>query len=431
MINSKLDAFNDIKLRMQTKMNFFVFLILVLQITFSCVNKETPEEDNVIYTCSMDPQVREHHPGKCPICHMELTRVYDTPDANDNSIHISDAEKQLANIKTEYVETQTLGNEKNLPATVMVNQNLSSTISSKISGRIERLFFKTIGEKINKGQVLYEIYSEQLVAAQKDFLISLQMAGSGSSNDLKYGQLVESSKQKLLLWGMSPQQINKLEKEREVKNVISIFSERSGIIADILKREGDYAMEGDNIFKLSDISSVWVEAQIYASEARSLSDVAEGEVSFPSITDSIIKAQINFAYPELLPNSKIIILRIEIQNPNQVIKPGMQAIITIRSDRRDALAVPATAIINGTYGDLAWIKKSPKVYEPRLVKTGIRNKKYIEILSGLEEGDDVVISGSYLLQSEYIFKKGISPVAGMPDMKKMDSIKRQNDSDTL
>src|SRR5437588_7426606 len=123
--------FNFLKMK-----KIIVLLISLTTLLFtSCSKKEQQEDENVIYTCSMDPQVREHHPGKCPICHMELTKVSTALDKNDNTIRISDAQKQLANIKTEFVQRQTISNEKTLPATVTVNQNLSSAITSKIAGR--------------------------------------------------------------------------------------------------------------------------------------------------------------------------------------------------------------------------------------------------------------------------------------------------------
>ncbi len=123
--------------------------------------------------------------------------------------------------------------------------------------------------------------------------------------------------------------------------------------------------------------------------------------------------KISFANPELLSDSKIIIVRMEIPNPDQSIKPGMQAYITIRSDEKEALAIPSDAVIRDPAGATVWIKRSPGTYEPRMVETGVESKDYLEIIGGLEEGDAVVTSGAYLLQSEYIFKKGKDPMAGM------------------
>jgi Cu(I)/Ag(I) efflux system membrane fusion protein len=127
----------------------------------------------------------------------------------------------------------------------------------------------------------------------------------------------------------------------------------------------------------------------------------------------MIKGKISFTHPELLAGSKLLIVRMEVQNTDHILTPGMQAYITVRSNARDALGVPSSAIIHDPQGATVWLKKSPGVYEPRMIETGMENKEYTEIVSGLEEGDAVVTSGAYLLQSEYIFRRGKDPMAGM------------------
>ncbi len=149
-------------------------LCLIMIITYSCKKKERTEDPNVIYTCSMDPQVVEHQPGKCPICHMELTKVSAATDKNDHTIRISDAQKELANIRTEFVEMQTISIQKILPAVVTVNQKFTDVIPSRVAGRIEMLYYRSVGEKVGKGLPLFQIYSEELLAAQKNYLISLE-----------------------------------------------------------------------------------------------------------------------------------------------------------------------------------------------------------------------------------------------------------------
>src|SRR5258705_2280946 len=124
-----------------------IFLLPLIELTISSCKKKVHGDQNAIYTCSMDPQVVEHHPGKCPICHMELTKVSGIPDKNDNSIHISDAEKVLADIRTEFAEMQTLSNEETFPAVVSVNQKLTDVIPTRISGRIDMLYYRSAGEQ--------------------------------------------------------------------------------------------------------------------------------------------------------------------------------------------------------------------------------------------------------------------------------------------
>jgi Cu(I)/Ag(I) efflux system membrane fusion protein len=241
----------------------------------------------------------------------------------------------------------------------------------------------------------------------------LQHEKNSSAIGFDYKQLAEATRQKLLLWGMSNMQISDLENSGEVKNIITIASGEDGIISELMISEGDYVMEGTPVFKLTDLSSVYVEAELYSTEAASLTSDTEAEVTVSSLHDKKVRGKITFATPELLADSKIIILRMEIPNPDQSMKPGMQTYITIRSGSKETFAVPLDAVIHDPQGATVWLKKSPGTYEPRMVETGMESKDYIEIISGLEEGDAVVTSGAYLLQSEYIFKKGEDPMAGM------------------
>ena len=399
----------------QTKMKKLIlfFSAITLLLLFSCGKKEEKEENNVFYTCSMDPQVMEKKPGKCPICHMELTKIIVDPQMKGATLKLSKGQLQLGNIKTDTVRISSISNDKTLSAIVAINQNKSSSITSWIAGRIEKLYFKSIGETIISGQPLYEIYSEQLIVTQKDYLIALQQQKTSNNGLVNYRQLVEDSKQKLFLWGMNEKQINDLGKSKEVKNAMTILSKYSGIISEIMMQEGDYVMEGSTVFKLNDLSSVWVEAQLYPSEVTSLSEMKEAEVTFSSLLDKKIKGEINFINPELLSNSKINIARMEIPNSSLIFKPGMQAYISLHSNQKRAVSIPLTAILQDEKGATIWVQTGKNSFEPRMVDVGVENRDYIEILSGLKEGEIIVISGAYLLQSEYIFKKGADPMAGM------------------
>ena len=388
-------------------------LCLIIILTSSCNKKQKQEDENVIYTCSMDPQVVEHHPGKCPICHMELTKVSAAPAQNDNTIRISEAQKELADIKTEFVEVQAISNEKIYPATVTVNQKSMDAITAKIPGRIEMLYYRSAGERIEKGSPLFQIYSEELIAAEKQYLVALQQQKKAAALAIDYTQVSEGARGKLELWGLTGEQLSELQRKGIPESVLTVYADRSGVIAEVMVTMGDYVTEGTAVYKLANLSSVWVEAQVYASEAASIPENSKAHVTFPSLPDKNLEGKITFANPELLTDSKLVLLRMEIPNTNYALTPGMQAYITIHTGEKNALAVPSSAVLRDSKGATVWLKKGPGVYEPRMVEIGVENKEFIEILSGLEEGDAVVTSGAYLLQSEYTFKKGQDPMAGM------------------
>jgi len=344
---------------------------------------------------------------------MELTKVSGIPDKNDNTIRISEAQKDLANIKTEFVEMQTISNEKIYPAVVSVNQKTTDAITAKIPGRIEMLYYRSEGEKVEKGLPLFQIYSEELIAAEKQYLVAIEQQKNAKALGIDYTQILDGSRRKLELWGMTSEQLSELQRKGVPESVLTVYADRSGVIAEVMVTMGDYVTEGTPIYSLANLSSVWVEAQVYSSEAAAIPEGAKAQVTFSSLPDKKLEGKITFANPELLTDSKLLLVRMEIPNNDYALTPGMQAYITTHTSEKEALAVPSSAVLRDSQGATVWLKKAPGAYEPRMVEIGIENKEYIEILSGLEEGDAVVTSGAYLLQSEFIFKKGQDPMAGM------------------
>jgi Cu(I)/Ag(I) efflux system membrane fusion protein len=386
--------------------------LLLLIVIFSCKKQQEKLPDNVFYTCSMDPQVMDKKPGKCPVCKMELTKI--TVDPSQKGIKLSEEQMQLANVEIAKVELGMIGTEKVLAATVVINENLKSSISSRMGGRIENLYFKNTGEKIEKGQVLYQIYSEELLTAERDYLSALEQQKQSSD----YTGIEAAAKNKLLLWGLTEKQIEKLRNEKSPSSILPIFSKTKGIITSVEVREGDYVMEGATIFEIADFSTVWIEAQIYSNEVANIlafQDVSARILAFPK---SNISGRFSFINPQLLSQSKISLARMEISNPEGRYKPGMQAYITLLENRHQGLYIDPNAVLLDAKGATVWVRNPDGSFINKMVRTGVQSADKIEITRGLEQGDEVVISGAYLINSEYIFKKGANPMDG-PEMKDM------------
>jgi Cu(I)/Ag(I) efflux system membrane fusion protein len=394
------------------KIVILIFSLFLL----SCSKQPEKLPDNVFYTCSMDPQIMEKKPGNCPICKMELTKV--TVDKNSTSIKLSDEQIELANIQLGKVEEGWTGEEKVLNGLVVANGNNKITISSRVSGRIEKLYFKNPGDRIREGDVLYEIYSEELLTAYKEYLLALEKEKQLGNTSIDYSQLKETAINRLLLWGLTENQIKQLAATKEIKTVFPIISKSKGIITNLNIKEGDYAMMGTDLFELSDFSSVWVEAQLYSNELEGFSYNDEVIVRIAGIPDLQIKGKISLVLPELQPQSKVDLFRIEIANKDLLLKPGMQAYITLKSNSRKALLINTNAVLQDSKGSFVWIRKEDGSFVIKMIETGIQSNDMMEIKSGLKAGDEVVISGAYLINSEYIFKKGSSPMESH-DMSKM------------
>jgi Cu(I)/Ag(I) efflux system membrane fusion protein len=382
--------------------------------------KNTAKSDpDVYYTCSMDPQVVESHPGKCPICHMDLTVVHKSQQPQHaDEIKLSPEQIQLGNIQVDTIRSASLGNETVLTGTVNFDQSALNAVSSRISGRIERLYFKNIGDPISKGVRLYDLYSEDLNNAQQEYLLILQKQKALGNSIVNYNDLAQSAKSKLLLWGLTEAQINELTTTGKVATTTPFYSTAGGFITELDVREGDYVTEGGTIVKLAGLSTVWVEAQVYTSQFSELNSAATVDVRFPDLAGKIMQGKISFVNPEIDPSTRINLIRIAVSNKENLLRPGMPAYVTLKNPQRKALSLPSDAVLRSGTMSAIWVETAQNTFKSRMVQTGQEGNGFVEIKSGLQPGDAVVTGGAYLLQSEYIFRNGANPMAGM-DMSKM------------
>jgi Cu(I)/Ag(I) efflux system membrane fusion protein len=381
----------------------------------SCKNKTTvAKETDTYYTCSMDPQIVADKPGKCPICHMQLTQVKKSAGAKSDEIQLSEQQIQLGNIHTDTLQNGSIGDQLVLTGTLNFDQMKSSSVSSRVMGRIEKLYFKNMGDYVSKGAPLYDLYGEELNNTKQEYLLILEKKKVFITEiTIDFDQLLQSAKNKLLLWGMSETQIQDLAKNKNATPTTTFYSNASGYITTLDIREGDYIMEGGTIVKLADLSSLWAEAQVYTSQLAALDRNSIATVQLPDLDGKEIKGKIEFVNPEINPDTRINLIRVSIPNPGNQLKPGMPAYVLLKSPQRKTLTLPIDAVIRDGKGATIWIKTGTNTFKSLMVDTGLETEDRIEIKSGLKPGDVIVISGAYLLQSEYIFKKGANPMDGM------------------
>lgn len=396
---------------------FYSSVLSILLLIGCTTNKINEKNNDVLYTCSMDPQIIEHHPGKCPICKMELTRI-ESKNQNQNSLTFSNQQLKLGNIKVDILKKQLLSEEVNISAKVVLDETKSTIISSRIMGRIEVLNFKSIGEKVKKGDLLYQIYSEDLASVLKDLFIARERMLKLKDKSIDYKQIYLSTKNKLILWGLNENQIHKMEKKGEVPYLVPFYSPIDAFITEVSIQEGESVMQGQVIYKLNDLSTVWVEAQTFLSETTYLKEGQKVKVSLEDDPSRSYSAEIKFISPEMSKGSQVNIIRVELKNTKNDIHPGMLATLSILLSNSKTLVLPLDAVLQETQGNTIWIQNDNGSFENRMVKTGRQNSRQIEILSGVKEGQKVVFSGAYLINSEYRLKKGANPMEGH-DMKGM------------
>ncbi len=399
--------------------DYLLFTLMLTTALTAC--KQVPKQvavtqNKAYYTCSMHPQIHEDHDGKCPVCNMKLIKVEITgTDANiiSDIITLTASQIQLANIQTDTVREENIGNENTLTGTVTTDENRAEQVSARMAGRIQQLFVRTKGEKIAIGEPIYSIYSEDLQEAEKEYLLALRQQKLLNNLDVDYKQLISAAENKLKLWGITYAQIRNLALSQKVSPTQSIQSPVNGTVSDIAVHEGDYITEGMPVMKTQTLSTLWVQAQLYGGETGIYKEKDEVTVSFPDLGGEIIKGRVEFINPELLDASKVDLIRISIPNKKALIKPGMLAYISLSSGSQRSLAIPVTSILADGTGNKVWIKNTDGSFTPKMVKLGVSNQNYITIISGLNTGEIVVTKGVYLLNSESIFKNGNNQMGGM------------------
>lgn len=335
-------------------------------------------------------------------------------NTNTNEIKLSELQMQLGNIHTDTIRNGTIGDELVLTATLNFDQMKSSSVSSRVMGRVEKLYFKNVGDYVKNGAPLYDLYSEELNNAKQEYLLVLEKQKTFATETvIDFYQLLQSAKNKLLLWGITENQVQELTQNKKVSPTTTFYSNQSGYITNMEVREGDYTMEGGTIVKLADLSTLWAEAQVYTSQLADINHNSEAIVQLPDFDNRKIKGRIEFVNPEINPDTRINLIRISIPNNGNELKPGMPAYVILKSPQRKTLTLPIDAVIRDGKGATVWIQSADKTFKSVMVQTGLETDDRIEIKSGLKDGDIVVVQGAYLLNSEYIFKKGANPMEGM------------------
>ena len=391
---------------------YFLLLITALIVLVSCKGKkESTVNKDEYYTCSMHPQIMEDKPGLCPICHMDLIVVKRTNTAVDE-IMLNDEQIRLGNIQTDTIRNGTIGDKLVLTATLNTDESRTNSINARIMGRIDRLYFKNVGDYVSNGAHLYDLYSEELNNAKQEYIAALEKQQTLDNSIIDFNRLVQSAKTKLLLWGMGEAQVSELGKTKKSSPLTSFYSNASGYITELGVIEGQYASEGMTIVKLADLSSLWAEAQVYASQLSAMDLNGTAIVQIPDLPGKEWKGKIEFANPEIIPDSRLNLVRVTIPNPNGILKPGMPAYVSIKSREIKTLTLPTDAVLRDGKMNTVWVQSGKNSFKKKMVEIGLESGDRIEIKSGLQNGEVVVMRGAYLLHSEYVFKKGNDPMAG-------------------
>lgn len=397
-------------------------ILLFAAILFIACNSKSKENHDghnlhkeVVYTCSMHPQVRQNKPGKCPICHMDLIPVQDKVEEkeNPNEISLSDQQIKLGNITTQNMEEIQQNIDQSFNGVVVVNQEKVNTLSTTVMGRIEKLFVKSTGDFVKKGQPIYTLYSEDLAIAKEDYNAAYKQIDMPGNFGKNAKNILNAAKLKLEFYGLTKNQINDLKSAQDTSPYTTFYSKYEGYVTEIVTKEGSYAMEGAPVIKLADLTTLWVEAQISSNYSNSIKIGQKGIISFSDFPNKKVATTVVFINPEIDPNTRFLVTRFKIENLGLDIKPGMQAVVKLLKQDVKGVFIPIDAVIREENASYIWVEKRKGVFKNVMVETGIETNGMIEIKSELNPSEKIVVTGSYAINSEYKFRVGSDPMEGM------------------
>lgn len=426
-----------------------------------------PDKGPQIYICPMHPQITSENPKyKCPICGMDLVPKKTTGPASTgkkiryrstmNPGETSDApgkdsmgmdmvafeeeapagteglqnavkplapiivtadQKRLLGMTFGTVEERPITREIRTSARIVPDETRLYRVTTKIDGYVDELFVNVTGQKVKKGEPLLSVYSPELVASQEEFLTALQAArqlSRSSHKEVARGGrgLVTSARRRLKLWDISDAQIARLEKTGTIEKNLRLFAPAGGYVIEKNVLAGQKIMPGEPLLVIADFSTVWAEADIYESDLPYITVGMPVTLDLPYWPGKSFEGTVNFLNPFLDPMTRTLKARMNIQNPELVLKGDMLGTAVLHYGLGDRLAVPETAVMRTGTQTYVFVAGETDELQPVAVTIGIRADGYFEVLSGLKAGDRVVTSANFLIDSESSLKAILQAITG-------------------
>lgn len=362
-----------------------------------------PDDDVAYYTCSMHPSVRSNTPGTCPICSMNLTPVT-KGELESGEIRVDEHQRQLIGVKTQPVVRQHADLTIRAVGRVAYDETRLTDVTLKFRGWIGKVFADSTGMPVESGEPLFTVYSPELLSAQEEFLESVRR----SRNEPRVSsRLLESARQRLLLWNLSAKQISALARSGEPAIYVPIHSPASGIVIEKNVVDGSAIAAGEPLYRIADLSRVWVEAEIYEADLPLVTGGEEATVTLSYLPGESFSGIIDYVYPYLDAPTRTGRLRIVVDNERGALKPHMYADVELSVPLGEHVLVPDEAVIRAGKTNLVFIDLGEGRLKPRKIEIGRRTAQGYVVRAGLEVGEIVVTSGNFLIAAESKLKAGV------------------------
>jgi len=343
------------------------------------------------WVAPMDPNFRRDKPGKSPMG-MDLVPVYEEPGSDGDGVRISPTVENNLGVRTEKASVRPLWRRVEATGYVGFDETRISHINTRVQGWIVHLQVNAEGERVRQGDLLFELYSPELVNAQKEYVQALKRGES---------RLSSGAGEKLRALGMIPSQIEALAASGTASENIKILAPQNGVVAALSVREGMFIQPNTTIMSLADLSSVWLQAEVYESQAEWVATGQAAEARFDYMPATVFSGQVDYVYPVLDPVTRTLKVRLRFDNPDEKLKPNMYARVSIYGRLKPyALSIPREALIKAPGRDRVVLSLGDGRFHVHEVITGLESGDYVEILAGISEGDEVVTSAQFLLDSE-------------------------------
>ena len=373
-----------------TKLIVAAMLTVMVSGQGSIVNAE--EEKEVLYwVAPMDQNYRRDKPGKSPMG-MDLIPVYADAAEGNGSVSISPEVVQNLGVRTTAAERTRLWRGIDTVGYVDYDESKVSHIHLRTEGWIEKLTVQSEGERVKQGEFLFELYSPKLVNAQEELVTAMASGNKG---------LIRASRERLSALGVSDSQIKKLQKDKKIQQRISVYAPQDGVVSTLPVREGMFVKPSMKVMSLGDLSSIWILAEVFEKQSAWVKVGQPAEVSLSYQPGKIWQGKVEYIYPDLDPKTRTLKVRLRFDNPDEMLKPNMYANIRIfGGPREDAMVIPIEALIRTGREDRVVVSLGDGRFEARTVSAGIESGDFVEILQGIDEGERVVTSGQFLIDSE-------------------------------
>ncbi len=424
-------------------------------------SEESHAEDGKLYQCPMHPQVIESSPGSCPICKMTLVEIKqgnpapeqaekkilywyspmdptymrdepglspmgmklvpkyaDGSTASDaGTITIDPAQVQNIGVVSTLARSEDIARVSRTVGILDYDADKVAWINTKYEGWIEKVYVNYVGQKVRKGDPLFEIYSPDLVTTQEEYLRTLEYAdsvqNSGRPETLQQAEsLLRAARERLGFWDISAEQIRKLETDRRVQRRLTVHSPVNGVVAEVNQEslEGMHVRSGMDLYKIADLSTVWVHADIYETDLPWVREGLSAVITFRNDPERKIRGKVLFRYPEVDRKTRTLKVCILASNPGLKLRPGMYADVELQGPEiRNAVVIPLSAVLRTGERDLVFLDLGDGKFAPREVELGVaRSGERIRVLNGIEPGDKVVVQAQFMLDSESRIQEAIA-----------------------